>query len=242
MKRDGPDHPKVKKLAKLLKINRAWAVGVCECLWHATAKLCPQGDIGKLTDFEIAEEVFWVQREGNMSIRRAEHLVNILRCCGLLEENIIYRYVVHDWKTHAPESVRKYLSRHGLDFVGTVSPQPQPQPQPLPQPQPASRAREAAAAASPPAGEPLGPHPRSQAKALARLSPDEVCAQVLREMDEEGLLPPRLLENEYGRIGPNPVTKRVEEALRRALDRIRTARSPARLARRIILDELEGAS
>jgi hypothetical protein len=64
---------------------------------------------------------------------------------------------------------------------------------------------------------------------------------VLRQMDAEGLLPPRYLTSEAGREEPNPVTQRIENALRRAMDRIRTARKPTALARKIILDELQGA-
>lgn len=71
---------------------------------------------------------------------------------------------------------------------------------------------------------------------------DEVCAQVLREMAEEGLLPPRVVENEYGAMLPNPITERIERKLRRRLDAIREAHHPAALVRKIILDELgEGA-
>jgi hypothetical protein len=72
----------------------------------------------------------------------------------------------------------------------------------------------------------------------AAQTPDEICAAVLREMDNEGLMPPRLIANEYGREEPNPVTQRIEAKLRSRLDAIREARFPDRLARKIILDEL----
>jgi hypothetical protein len=70
---------------------------------------------------------------------------------------------------------------------------------------------------------------------------DQICADVLLAMDREGLMPPRYLENEHGKLERNPVTERVEAALARAADRIRHARKPAALARKIILDELKGA-
>ena len=60
MKRDAPDHPKTQKLAHLLAIPQATAVGLLELLWHFTARYAFQGDIGKFADEEIARGAGWI--------------------------------------------------------------------------------------------------------------------------------------------------------------------------------------
>ena len=51
-------------------------------------------------------------------------------------------------------------------------------------------------------------------------------------------VPQRVVTNQYGRPEPNPARARLDAAIRYAEDRIRTAKKPVRLARKVILDEL----
>lgn len=145
MKRGTPDHPKVASLAQLLNIPIYSAVGLLELLWHFTARYAPQGDIGKHSDKAIAKALYWQKRPGRTVIP-AEFIPNSGRITtelwlisSLIRAEFMdispkYRLVVHDWSDHADEAVRKFLSRHSLDFVQTESslPLPLPVPEPLP--------------------------------------------------------------------------------------------------------------
>ena len=64
MKRGTPDHPKLLALARELAIPKAHAVGLLETLWHWSARFCPQGNIGKWSDADIAAGATW---EGDAS-------------------------------------------------------------------------------------------------------------------------------------------------------------------------------
>lgn len=112
-----------------------------------------------------------------------------------------------------------------------------PSPSPSPSSLPSGKLVAAAAAAA--ASQP-NPEAQNKANGAAPQTPEEICRAVLRQMDHEGLLPPRYVKNPYGKQEPNPVTLRIEAKLRSRLDAIREAHYPDRLARKIILDELQG--
>jgi hypothetical protein len=50
-------HRKTRKLALALKID-ACSLGILEALFHVTAECAPDGGIGKMTDADIAMEMF----------------------------------------------------------------------------------------------------------------------------------------------------------------------------------------
>jgi hypothetical protein len=54
MKREAVGHTKMKRLCRRMDIPLWQAVGLLESLWHLTARECPAGDIGKLSDEDIA--------------------------------------------------------------------------------------------------------------------------------------------------------------------------------------------
>ncbi len=109
MKRGGPDHPKMQKLADALKINKAWAVGIMECLIHFTAKYAIQGDIGRWDARVLARAVGW--HGSPLALERA------LLSAGLIDVHPKYRFLLHGWKKHCDQSVRKTLSAHKLGFA-----------------------------------------------------------------------------------------------------------------------------
>jgi hypothetical protein len=144
MKRGTTEHPKMKRLAKSLRVNRAWAVGILESLWHWAGRFAPQGDIGRFTDDDIAEAVYWPKEPGVL----IESLVE----SGWVDRDAAHRLLIHGWEEHAEESVRKYLKRNSLPFVkvgsfvetfsGHVETSadkvslPEPEPEPIPKPKP----------------------------------------------------------------------------------------------------------
>jgi hypothetical protein len=112
MKRGGIEHPKTKRLSRLLGIPLVYAVGVLESLFHATARYARRGDIGRFSDQEVADLCQW---EGD-----AGELVRALVAAGWVDECATYRLIVHDWKDHADETTKKSLTRSGEAFVTRV--------------------------------------------------------------------------------------------------------------------------
>lgn len=132
----------MRRLARALKINRAWAVGIMECLWHWAARFAPQGDIGRHSNEDIAEACCW---EADPSV-----LVQTLIDCGWIEKDAKHRLVIHDWHDHCDQAVAKYISRNNLPFLSRnvrkcpdkdSLPEPVPEPEPVPnsQPEPAPK-------------------------------------------------------------------------------------------------------
>lgn len=148
MKRGTPDHWKMKDLARRLNVPPmyaiAWANGVMERIWHYTAKYCPQGDIGRVPDEEIAEVCGW-------PVKAAGRLVEALVQSRWLDRSSAHRLLVHDWQEHADQSVKKTLANRGLSFFfpeksGNIPEDstltravPLPLPEPMPEPEPKPR-------------------------------------------------------------------------------------------------------
>lgn len=112
MLRSALRHRKISRLADLLGVPRYAAVGLVECLWHLTAVQAPRGDIGKLTDAEIAEGVFWPKRNSKRLIEclSSPHVLLIDTCkC--------HRLRVHDWDQHADQSVKKTVAKGLSGFI-----------------------------------------------------------------------------------------------------------------------------
>lgn len=117
MKRGTPDHPKMKRLARLLNVNLAQAIGIMESLWHWTAKYAQAGDIGKYEDADIAEACFWDgDSDALLSALVSALWLDTSETC----ENC--RLFVHDWHEHADDSVHLFLARHGMTFANGVTP------------------------------------------------------------------------------------------------------------------------
>lgn len=152
MKRGTPRHPKVYDLAERLGCDRPTALGYLELLWHFTAEMAPQGDIGRFSDKRIEAALDWVGR-GKPTGKLIESLTNSKWC----DADEKYRLLIHDWKDHIDEGTRKKLVRASLciheptpkvsgqclDIVRQMSPTmadngglPRPLPEPLPEPAP----------------------------------------------------------------------------------------------------------
>ena len=94
MKRGTRSLVKFKRLKLRLKLPEYAAVGVLEQLWQVTLENTPAGDIGKLSNDDIAMMLEW---PGD-----ADELVSTLVETGWLDEHPEHRLVVHDWHEHAP--------------------------------------------------------------------------------------------------------------------------------------------
>lgn len=143
MKQGTTELIKFRKLMRRLKESQRGVVGLLELLWCNTAKQCPQGDIGRFPDDDIAELVDWDGDPGE--------LVEALVSCGWLEKSAEHRLIIHDWHDHAPGYIHAALGRKGLDFVTRVvkePPSPEPSGDQSPEPSP-DRSGESSAEHSP---------------------------------------------------------------------------------------------
>lgn len=109
MKSSTPECMKFKRLQRRLKTGRKETVGLLELLWLATAKNCPQGDIGRFCNEDIAIECDW---DGDH-----DELVAALLDCGWIDQHDECRLVVHDWADHAPNHIASNLKRWGKWFI-----------------------------------------------------------------------------------------------------------------------------
>lgn len=114
MKRNSIEHPKVKKIARILEISISHAVGILEVLWHFTAKYAIAGDVGRFDDEEIADAVYW---EGD-----AKKLVEALVDATWLDKSETHRLVIHDWFDHADDTVHLMLARRNEFFASGERP------------------------------------------------------------------------------------------------------------------------
>jgi hypothetical protein len=98
-------HRKTRRLAIALGIDQTYAVGILESLWQVTAEQAPRGDIGSLTNQDIADEMF-------CSIE-ADQLIGALVRSGWLDEDDQYRLVVHGHAEHCDD-----MSHHRVAKIG----------------------------------------------------------------------------------------------------------------------------
>ena len=100
------------ELIKFLKLQRRLGqskiviVGLLELLWQGTAKNCPDGDIGRFDNEDIAAMVDW---PGD-----SDELICALIDCKWLDENEDSRLLVHDWLDHCPSFVKGNLKQREM--------------------------------------------------------------------------------------------------------------------------------
>jgi hypothetical protein len=106
----------MRDLAVELKIPKNHAIGIMEHFWNWTAEQCPRGNVGRVSDEFIQEEVA-------PELRRAD-LVAALIKVGFLDrhDSPEIRLYVHDWHEHADNSLRKRLERNGITTFATGVP------------------------------------------------------------------------------------------------------------------------
>ncbi|MAG35318.1 MAG: hypothetical protein CL878_03590 [Dehalococcoidia bacterium] len=98
-------HPKGRKLARLLDISHAAAVGHLHFLWHWAIQFADSGDLSRLDVVDIAEAAGW---EGD-----PEALITALLDCGghgqsgFLDRLPSGQLVIHDWLDYAGRLVER---------------------------------------------------------------------------------------------------------------------------------------
>lgn len=118
MKREALNHPKLKLLARDLNCSLNEVRGLMWSLWGLAGFSFPRGDVGRLTNEEIALAVDY---EGDH-----DFLVERLIARRLLDviDDEDGRLFVHDWHEHADDSVQYRLARskepNGTHFANGV--------------------------------------------------------------------------------------------------------------------------
>ena len=114
MKREAINHTKMKRLCRRLNIHAWQAVGLLESLWHLTARETPRGDIGKLSDDDIA---IGIDYHGD-----AVDMLAALVDCRWLDVHPDHRLLVHHWPDHCDDSVNMKLARAKQFFADGSAP------------------------------------------------------------------------------------------------------------------------
>lgn len=78
-------------------------------LWHFAGEFSPRGDIGRVSDEDIADGVMWD--------KDANALIHGLLKTRWLDSSGCHRLIIHDWPDHADDAVVKKLGRMGDDFL-----------------------------------------------------------------------------------------------------------------------------
>lgn len=106
-----PEKLKFKKLKARLSLPFWQTVGLLESLWLVTYANAPDGDIGKLTNEEIAVALEWTGEP--------ETLIDALVTTGWLEANpcACHRLLIHDWPEHCSNSHKGNYAKHGKKFA-----------------------------------------------------------------------------------------------------------------------------
>lgn len=107
-KRGTLTHRRTRRLAAALCIPLPCALGLMEALWHVTAEHAPAGDVGRMSDEDLCDELYWDQDPGE--------LVEAFVRAGVLERHPDHRLVVHGWSEHADNALRHKLNRARSTF------------------------------------------------------------------------------------------------------------------------------
>jgi len=103
-------HRKTRRLARILDIPLPYALGLVEALWAVCRDRTPRGDIGHLSNRDIADEL-WIEDPG------PDELIDALVQAGWVDVHPVFRLVVHDWSEHADDATRKRLHRNRMTFA-----------------------------------------------------------------------------------------------------------------------------
>lgn len=105
---------KFKLLQRKLRLPLWQARGLLDTFWAFVAHNCPQGDVGRFSDDEIAVAIEWQDD--------AAVLIAALVETRWLDRNEQYRLIAHDWPEHCEDSVHRHLARKQLYFADGSAP------------------------------------------------------------------------------------------------------------------------
>lgn len=107
-------HRKTRRLAQRLGIDPCFALGLVEALWNVTAEQSQAGDIGRMSNDDIAMEMFY---SGD-----PEALVEALVWSGFVDNDPEHRLLIHDWNIHSDDATDNRISRSGNRYANGAQP------------------------------------------------------------------------------------------------------------------------
>lgn len=105
MKRVCTESLKFKRFVRKFSLPEYQAIGLLEAVWHLAARETPRGDIGRLSNEDIALGIGWTDEP--------QALVDMLVEGKWLDRSDEHRLIVHDIHEHADEALRKLVARRG---------------------------------------------------------------------------------------------------------------------------------
>ena len=93
------DHPKTRKLARLLDVSVPTAIGHLHCLWWWALDYAPDGDLSALEGVDIAAGALW---EGE-----PEEFMFAMSTAGFIDYPEQNHPVIHDWMEYAGKLVER---------------------------------------------------------------------------------------------------------------------------------------
>ncbi len=108
------NHPKIRKLARLLKLDPCMALGVMEAIWNTTRKLAPNGAIGRISNDDIADQIHY---SGDPNF-----LVAAIVEATLFDEHRLHRLIVHNWHVRSDNTLDAQLFRRGERYANGSMP------------------------------------------------------------------------------------------------------------------------
>lgn len=109
MKQGTAEKRKFKRLKRRLGLKRYEAVGLLESLWDLTRRETPAGNVGRLTDADIADEMEWEGEPADLIVALVDE--------GWLDRHDEHRLIVHDWSDHAPNYLKALFKRENRQFA-----------------------------------------------------------------------------------------------------------------------------
>lgn len=106
---------KFKRTKRALGLPLWQAVGLIESVWMSAYQNAPAGDIGKMSNEDIAAAIEW---EGS-----PDELIAQLVKDGWLDEDEEFRLIVHDWSDHVAQFLKGAFAKHGKLFADQVAKQ-----------------------------------------------------------------------------------------------------------------------
>ena len=109
MKQGTTEKVKFKKLKRRLRLPEWQCIGLLEAVWRCVATNAPAGDIGRLSNEDIAAAIEYEDDPDEL----IEHLVE----CGWLDVDSEHRLIVHDWSEHVPNFIKGGFAKSGRKFA-----------------------------------------------------------------------------------------------------------------------------
>lgn len=116
MKEEAIECKKMYRLARLLRVEHAHAVGLMEMFWRGVRQDAPDGSLRGIDAVEIA---IWCKWQGD-----SEALLSALASAKWVDASARHQWLVHDWPQHCENSVHTRMAKERRWFADGTAPDP----------------------------------------------------------------------------------------------------------------------